>query len=41
LTSGPDALVVAIGLTGFDNDSARNVLYKSIERLRHMPKDPS
>lgn len=41
LISGPDALVVAIGLTGFDNDSARNVLYKSIERLRHMPKDPS
>lgn len=35
LVMGPDALVVAVGLAGFDDDTARAVLRKSIESLRY------
>jgi serine protease Do len=40
LIGGKDALVVAVGLSGFDNDTARAVLRKSIESVRHKPEPP-
>lgn len=39
LIHGVDALVVSLGLSGFDDQTARAVLHKSIETLRYTPKD--
>jgi hypothetical protein len=39
LINGDDALVVALGLSGFDDETARNVLQKSMQTLRYSPKD--
>lgn len=38
LVQGQDALVVAVGLSGFDDDTARGVLRKSMESLRYTPE---
>ena len=40
LLGGKDALVVAVGLSGFDNDTARTVLRKSIESMRFESGSP-
>lgn len=38
LVSGPDALLVAIGMSGFDDASARALLLKSMDSLSFTPK---
>ena len=38
LNQGPDALVVALGLSGFDDTTAQGVLRKSLETLRYTPQ---
>lgn len=38
LVVGPDALVIAVGLAGFDDDTAKAVLRKSIDSLRYTPE---
>ncbi len=39
LNTGADALVVALGLSGFDDETARAVLHKSIDSLRYSRKE--
>jgi hypothetical protein len=36
--SGQDALLVAIGMSGFDDQSARAILLKSMDSLSFTPK---
>jgi hypothetical protein len=38
LVSGKDALLVAIGMSGFDDQSARAILLKSMDSLSFTPK---
>lgn len=38
LIDGPDALVGALGLTGFDDETARSVLAKVLQTLRYTPE---